>query len=68
MISAIGVLDSNTLKKILGNIYHYRAGIGEWKNAEGAFMVRFKKYGKDLYVITDSRFPSVGGDEWLLGE
>lgn len=30
-------------------------------------MVRFKKDGKDVYTIIDNRFPSVGGDEWLLG-
>lgn len=30
-------------------------------------MVKFKKYNKDLYVITDSKFPSAGGDEWLFG-
>lgn len=59
LISAIGVLDSKILKKILG--------IGEWKNAQGSFMVKFKKYGKDVHIIIDSKFPSAGGDEWLFG-
>lgn len=59
LISAIGVLDSTNIKRILG--------VDEWKNADGSFMVRFKKYGKDIYVIIDNRFPSSGGDEWLFG-
>ena len=59
LISAIGVLDVRILKKILG--------IGEWRNAQGAYMVQFKKYGKDVHIIIDSKFPSVGGDEWLFG-
>ena len=54
LISAIGVLDQKRLKQILG--------IDIWKNAEGSFMVKFKKYGKDVYIIIDSKLPSAGGD------
>jgi hypothetical protein len=59
LISAIGVLGPKHLKNILG--------LDVWKNADGAFMVKFKKYGKDIYIIIDSKFPSTGGDEWLFG-
>ncbi len=61
LISAIGVLDIRILKKILG-ILLIILGIGEWKNAQGAYMVQFKKYGKDVHIIVDSKFPSAGGD------
>ena len=66
LISAIGVLDMKTLKRILG-ILVLILGIGQWKNAQGSYMVQFKKYGKEVYIIIDSMFPSAGGDEWLFG-
>lgn len=30
-------------------------------------MVKFKKYGKEVYIIIDSKFPSAGGKNWLFG-
>jgi hypothetical protein len=45
----------------------YNLGIGAWKNAQGSYMVQFSKYGKEVHIIVDSRFPSAGGDEWLFG-
>jgi len=59
LISAIGVLGTKTIKNILG--------IDVWKNAEGSFMVKFNKYGKDVYVIVDSEFPIAPDKNWLFG-
>lgn len=46
LISAIGVLGREHLQKILG--------LGEWENPNGAYMVKFRKYNKDIHVIIDS--------------
>jgi hypothetical protein len=50
LISAIGVLGTNHIKNMLG--------LGEkgWKNPQGAYMVKFNKFNKDLYVIIDNQF------------
>lgn len=59
MISAIGILSKKQIDKMIG--------VGEWENPVGAYMVRFKKMGRDLYVIVDDQL-AVGLDSgWLLG-
>jgi hypothetical protein len=62
LISAIGTLGVENIKKILG------LQNKEWKNPNGAYMVKFKKYGKDIYIIIDDQFPTSGGTNWLFGK
>ena len=59
LISAIGVLGRKHLEKIFG--------IGDWDNPNGAYMVKFNKFNKDLHIIIDSEFPVDSEGKWLLG-
>jgi hypothetical protein len=59
MISAIGILAKKYCEKMLG--------INEWQNPYGAYMVRFKKMGRDIYVIIDDQFAVGVDNSWLLG-
>jgi hypothetical protein len=59
LISAIGILSRKYCEKLLG--------IGEWECPTGAYMVRLKKLGRDIYVIIDNQFPVGVDDTWLLG-
>ena len=42
-------------------------GFNDWKNPNGAYMVKFRKYKKDVHVIIDSEFPVDSSNNWLFG-
>ena len=48
LISAIGALGKDRIKKILGDSVN---------NPPGAYMVKFNKFNRDIHVIIDNQFP-----------
>ena len=59
LISAIGILGNDHIKRIMG--------FNEWENPKGAYMVKFKKFNKDIHIIIDSEFPTGHDNSWLFG-
>lgn len=61
LISAIGVLGRDRIKSIITDISECPTG---------AYMVKFNKFNKDIYVIIDDNFP-VGetsqDNQWIFG-
>lgn len=61
LISAIGVLGKNRIRGIITD---------PSLCPSGAYMVKFNKFSKDIYVIVDDSFPvyDVNGDNnWIFG-
>lgn len=61
LISAIGVLGKDRIRKIISD---------PAECPPGAYMVKFSKFGKEIYVIIDDNFPVVdtqGENEWIFG-
>ena len=48
LISAIGVLGKDRIRQIIAD---------PSQCPPGAYMVKFQKFGKDIYVIVDDNFP-----------
>lgn len=42
-------------------------GVGVWENPKGAYMVKFNKQGRDIYVIVDDQFAVAPDNDWLFG-
>ena len=64
LVSSMGVLGEKWIKSALGGC---RAdgeplGEGEWRNDKGAYMVRFHKFLKTVYVIVDDALPADNQD------
>lgn len=41
--------------------------MGNWENPNGAYMVKFNKFNKDIHIIIDSEFPVDSEGKWLFG-
>lgn len=39
-----------------------------WTNGKGAYMVRFYKFLKEVYVIVDDHLPVNSQDEWVFAK
>lgn len=39
-----------------------------WTNGKGAYMVRFYKFLKEVYVIVDDHLPVNDQDEWVFAK
>ena len=61
LISAIGLLGRDRIKNILGD---------PSLSPPGAYMAKFNKFNRDLYVIIDNQFPVYTTSQenaWLFG-
>lgn len=61
LISAIGALGKDKIKKILGD---------PTSNPPGAHMVKFNKFNRDIHMIIDNQFPvydTSSDNKWLFG-
>ena len=61
LISAIGALGRDRIRKIIGD---------SSSNPPGAYMVKFNKFNRDIHIIIDSQFPvydTNSNNKWLFG-
>ena len=70
LVSSMGVLGHKWIKAAFGGCRAEGEPLGndEWKNHKGAYMVRFYKFLKTVYVIVDDQLPVDNQEEFVFAK